>query len=98
MRLFCKSVPGFLLQAQSKTQYIGLASLDAEEDQPVTVEGVTGSPQVDSGELHLENVTSPRTPLEEKLFARIQSDLEPWRNGITREMVEHTYCTVTFRA
>lgn len=56
---------------------------------------VTGSPQVDSREIQPENVTLPRTPLEEKLFARIPGDLEPWRNGITREMVEHTYCTVS---
>lgn len=42
-----------------------------------------------------ENDTSPRTDLEGKLFARIKEDLEPWRNGISREMVEHTYCTVS---
>ena len=62
---------------------------------PKEAQEITGSPQVESREVQPENVTLPRTPLEERLFARIPSDLEPWRNGITREMVEHTYCTVS---
>lgn len=43
-----------------------------------------------------ENSTGPRSEIEEKLFSRIQADLGPWRNGISQEMVEHTYCTVSF--
>ena len=29
------------------------------------------------------------------LFARIDRDLEPWQEGISLDMVERTYCTVS---
>lgn len=36
------------------------------------------------------------TALTEKLFINIDVDLEPWlHTGITKEMVEHTYCSVS---
>lgn len=33
--------------------------------------------------------------VNQTLFSRIASDLEQWNDGITMEMVERTYCTVS---
>ena len=81
---FCKS--GLSLVAEHVS-----ANTSAAE-----VSGPSGQFRRASGPNQAENATAPKTELEEKLFARIKTDLEPWRNGITKEMVEHTYCTVSF--
>lgn len=71
----------------------------AESNDSAPAQGIAASPsQQHERPLSPDTSTSPRTPMEEKLFARIATDLEPWRNGITREMVEHTYCTVIYSA
>lgn len=36
-----------------------------------------------------------RQRLTAKLFGRIEEDFEPWKDGITLDMVERLYCTVS---
>lgn len=47
-------------------------------------------------EAEVDQEDSEREALTEKLFGRIKQDFEPWKDGITLEMVERLYCTVSF--
>jgi hypothetical protein len=31
----------------------------------------------------------------QKLLSRIEKELEPWKEGISQEMIERTYCTAS---
>ena len=57
------------------------------------VDGLTGSLH----RLHDLPATHHRdwSHANQTLFSRIQSDLSPWEDGISLDMVERTYCTVS---
>ena len=46
-------------------------------------------------EEEIDQEEQERVALTAKLFGRIQQDFEPWKDGITLEMVERLYCTVS---